>query len=69
MVWKLDSSVATPGVRGQVAKEVHIALDGEAMYTADQVDKLLAEVTAGTNVRVTTRRASTVATARRNGGI
>ena len=69
VVWKLDSSVATPGVRGQVAKEVHIALDGEAMYTADQVDKLLAEVTAGTNVRVTTRRASTVATARRNGGI
>ncbi|MCQ9341341.1 tape measure protein [Corynebacterium phoceense] len=69
VVWKLDSSVATPGVRGQVAKEVHIALDGEAMYTADQVDKLLAEVTAGTNVRVTMRRASTVATARRNGGI
>lgn len=69
VVWKLDSSVATPGVRGQVAKEVHIALDGESMYTADQVDKLLAEVTAGTNVRVTTRRASTVATARRNGGI
>lgn len=69
VVWKLDSSVATPGVRGQVAKEVNIALDGEAMYTADQVDKLLAEVTAGTNVRVTTRRASTVATARRNGGI
>ena len=69
VVWKLDSSVATPGVRDQVAKEVNIALDGEAMYTADQVDKLLAEVTAGTNVRVTTRRASTVATARRNGGI
>lgn len=69
VTWKLDSSVATPGVRDQVAKEVHIALDGEAMYTADQVDKLVAEVTAGTNVRVTTRRASTVATARRNGGI
>lgn len=69
VVWKLDSSVATPGVRDQVAKEVHIALDGDAMYTADQIDKLLAEVTAGTNVRVTTRRASTVATARRNGGI
>ena len=69
VTWKLDSSVATPGVRDQVAKEVSIALDGEAMYTADQVDKLLAEVTAGTNVRVTTRRASTVATARRNGGI
>lgn len=69
VTWKLDSSVATPGVRDQVAKEVHIALDGEAMYTADQVDKLVAEVTSGTNVRVTTRRASTVAAARRNGGI
>lgn len=67
--WKLDSSVATPGVRDQVAKEVHIALDGEAMYTADQVDKLVAEVTSGTNVRVATRRVSTVAAARRNGGI
>ena len=69
VTWKLDSSVATPGVRDQVAKEVHIALDGEAMYTADQVDKLVAEVTSGTNVRVATRRVSTVAAARRNGGI
>ena len=69
VTWKLDSSVATPGVRDQVAKEVHIALDGEAMYTADQVDKLVAEVTAGSNVRVMTRKASTVATVRRIGGI
>lgn len=69
VTWKLGSSVATPGVRDQVAKEVHIALDGEAMYTADQVDKLVTEVTAGSNVRVMTRKASTVATVRRIGGI
>lgn len=64
--WKLDDAYATPQVRDQIAKEVTIHLNGEAMYTADQVDKLLAEVTSGSNVSVTVKRsASTVADSRR----
>ena len=64
--WKLDSTYANAGVRGQIRRETTIHLDGEKMYTADQIDQLLAEVTAGTNgsYRIV-RSASEVAVARR----
>lgn len=64
--WELDGNYATPGVRDQIVKEVTVHMDGREMYTADQVDELLAEVTSGSNVRVITKQsASTVASARR----
>lgn len=67
--WQLDGQYATPAVRDQIVKEVTVHMDGREMYTADQVDALLAEVTSGSNVRVTTKKsASTVATARREVG-
>ncbi|OFP64929.1 hypothetical protein HMPREF2978_08615 [Corynebacterium sp. HMSC074C01] len=64
--WKLDSKYATTGVRDQIRRETTIHLDGEKMYTADQIDQLLAEVTAGTNgsYRIV-RSASEVAVSRR----
>ncbi|MFS0306433.1 tape measure protein [Corynebacterium striatum] len=64
--WKLDSKYATPGVRDQIRRETTIYLDGEKMYTADQIDQLLDEVTAGTNgtYRIV-RSASEVAVSRR----
>lgn len=68
--WQLDDGYATPGVRDQITKEVTIHMDGSQVYTADQVDALLAEVTSGSNVRVTTKKSSTtVANARREGGV
>ncbi len=68
--WRLDDGYATPGVRDQITKEVTIHMDGSQVYTADQVDALLAEVTSGSNVRVTTKKSSTtVANARREGGV
>lgn len=64
--WKLDKRYANQGVRDQIRRETTIHLDGSKMYTADQIDQLLAEVTAGTSAdyRVV-RSASEVATARR----
>lgn len=64
--WKLDSKYANAGVRDQIRRETTIHLDGEKMYTADQIDQLLAEVTAGTNgsYRIV-RSASEVAVSRR----
>lgn len=64
--WKLDKKYANQGVRDQIRRETTIHLDGAKMYTADQIDQLLAEVTAGTSAdyRVV-RSASEVATARR----
>ena len=64
--WKLDSKYANAGVRDQIRRETTIHLDGEKMYTADQIDQLLAEVTAGTNgsYRIV-RSASDVAVSRR----
>ena len=64
--WKLDSKYANAGVRDQIRRETTIHLDGEKVYTADQIDQLLAEVTAGTNgsYRIV-RSASEVAVARR----
>ncbi|ALC05914.1 hypothetical protein CDES_07525 [Corynebacterium deserti GIMN1.010] len=64
--WKLDDSYATPDVRDQIIKEVHIHLNGAAMYTADQVDELINEILEGTNAKpVVHMDASTVADARR----
>ena len=64
--WKLDKRYANQGVRDQIRRETTIHLDGAKMYTADQIDQLLAEVTAGTSAdyRIV-RSASEVATARR----
>ena len=64
--WKLDSKYATPGVKDQVAKEVTIHMEGNRSYTADEVDALLKEVTAGSNVTYTWDKSSTkVAASRR----
>jgi len=64
--WKLDSTYANAGVRDQIRRETTIHLDGEKMYTADQIDELLAEVTAGTNGSYKiVRSASDVAVSRR----
>ena len=64
--WKLDPKYANGPVRDQIRREVTIHMDGEKMYTADQVDKLLAEVTAGTSTRVrVVRPASLVASTKR----
>lgn len=64
--WKLDSKYANAGVRSQIRRETTIHIDGEKMYTADQIDQILAEVTADTNgsYRIV-RSASEVAVARR----
>lgn len=64
--WKLDSKYANAGVRDQIRRETTIHLDGEKVYTADQIDQLLAEVTSGTNgsYRIV-RSASEVAVSRR----
>lgn len=64
--WKLDKRYANQGVRDQIRRETTIHMDGAKVYTADQVEELLAEVTAGTSAdyRVV-RSASEVATARR----
>lgn len=61
--WKVDDRFEG-GAR--VVKEVTVHMDGAHVYTADEVDKLLAEVTSGSNVAVRTSwSASTVAGARR----
>lgn len=64
--WKLDKRYANQGVRDQIRRETTIHMDGAKVYTADQVEQLLAEVTAGTSAdyRIV-RSASEVATARR----
>lgn len=67
--WRMDDEVATPGARDQIRREVTIYMDGDKVYTADEVDRLLAEVTSGTDVRVRSVRSSDLAAARRNGGI
>lgn len=64
--WKLDKRYANQGVRDQIRRETTIHLDGSKMYTADQIDQLLAEVTAGTSADYRmVRSASEVAMARR----
>jgi len=64
--WQLDDEYATPAVRDQITKEVTINLNGGEMYTADQVDALIAEVISGSNVSATVNKSSsTVAKAKR----
>lgn len=64
--WKLDSKYATPDVKGQITKEVTIHMEGDRTYTADEVDALLREITAGSNVTYKWDKSSTkVAAARR----
>lgn len=64
--WKLDSKYATSGVRDQITKEVTIHMEGNRTYTADEVDALLKEVTAGSNVTYKWDKSSTkVAASRR----
>lgn len=67
--WKFDEEFMTANLRAQLQQEVKrvtVNLDGSKMYTADEIDELLAEVTEGTNVAVETKKtASKVADARR----
>ncbi|TQE43568.1 hypothetical protein EJK80_06050 [Corynebacterium phoceense] len=64
--WKLDAKYATPGVRDQITKKVTIHMEGNRTYTADEVDALLKEVTAGSNVTYKWDKSSTkVAASRR----
>lgn len=63
--WKFDPKYDTGNLQERIAKEVTIYLDGEQMYTADQIDKLLAKVTAGSNVRYSIRSSSEVVNRRR----
>lgn len=63
--WKLDERYAA-AVQEKIQKEVTIHLSGREMYTAAEVDRLLAEVTAGSNVSAKTVISSTtVANSRR----
>lgn len=64
--WKLDSKYATPDVKGRITKEVTIHMEGDRTYTADEVDALLREITAGSNVTYKWDKSSTkVAASRR----
>lgn len=58
--WKLDDQYATDGLRQQLRREVTVYMDGEKMYTADQVDELLGEVMSGTGVPVNVHKSSTL---------
>lgn len=63
--WQIDPRYDTGNLRERIAKEETIYLDGEQMYTADQIDQLLAKVTDGSNVRYKIRSASEVVNRRR----
>ena len=63
--WQIDPRYDTGNLRERIAKEETIYLDGEQMYTADQIDKLLEQVTAGSNVRYKIRSSSEVVNRRR----
>ena len=63
--WQFDERYDTGNLRERIAKEETIYLDGEKMYTADQIDQLLAKVTAGSNVRYQIRSSSEVVNRRR----
>ena len=63
--WKFDPKYDTGNLQERIVKEETIYLDGEQMYTADQIDKLLAKVTAGSNVRYSIRSSSEVVNRRR----
>ncbi|QRP60595.1 phage tail tape measure protein [Corynebacterium minutissimum] len=62
--WKMDPRYAS--AHDQVRRETTVVMRGDEMYTADQVDRLLADVTSGTNASVKTRISSSLlANARR----
>lgn len=63
--WQIDPRYDTGNLRERIAKEETIYLDGEQMYTADQIDQLLAKVTDGSNVRYKIRSSSEVVNRRR----
>lgn len=63
--WQFDPQYNTGNLHERIAKEETIYLDGEQMYTADQIDQLLDQLTAGSNVRYTIRSASEVVNRRR----
>ena len=63
--WKMDDKIATPAARERIEKETTIYMDGNEMYTADQIDQLLAEVTAGTSAGYKIKSASEVTARRR----
>lgn len=67
--WGLDDRYATGAVREQITKEVTIHLDGREVYSADQVDELLADVTSGSNVRVNVDKSAKSVAASRRGGM
>lgn len=63
--WQLDDKYAAGDVRERIRSEYTIYMDGSEMYTADQIDVLLARVTAGSNVKVTTVLSASDVAARR----
>lgn len=65
VTWQFDEKYATGNVRERIARETTIYLDGSEMYTAEQVDQLLAQVTAGTTAGYTIKSASEVVSTRR----
>lgn len=63
--WQFDEQYNTGNLRERIAKEETIYLDGEQMYTADQIDQLLDQLTAGSNIRYNIRSSSEVVNRRR----
>lgn len=63
--WKLDETYASGNLTERIAKETTVYLDGEKMYTAKQIDDLLAMVTAGTSASYKIKSASEVTATRR----
>jgi len=63
--WQFDEQYNTGNLHERIAKEETIYLDGEQMYTADQIDQLLDQLTAGSNVRYNIRSSSEVVNRRR----
>lgn len=49
--WKLDPKYANAKLRERVEREVTIHMNGEEMYTANEVDQLLDQVLTGTDTR------------------
>lgn len=63
--WQFDEQYNTGNLHDRILKEENIYLDGEKMYTADEIDALLDKVTAGSNVRYNIRSSSEVVNRRR----
>lgn len=50
--WKFDDSVATGNVRNQIDSEIAIQMSGDELYTAQDVDRMLAELRRETGIPV-----------------